>query len=178
MGSPRTQGFVMRTAKTLIRLGGCPGWSESSLGARSFCWFCHVAARVSFCLEIQCCFLWCIDIGLSETSANGLLLICGLGTIFWLYYQRWQWNPHLFMSPPFIACEKGIKRCPCPSVCVSIGRCRYLVCATPHAVSCWSFFKRFRCSVMVRRCACDMDIILRLILWYNSQINFMIKSSD
>ena len=23
----------MRTAKTLIRLGGCPGWSESSLGA-------------------------------------------------------------------------------------------------------------------------------------------------
>ena len=25
----------MRTAKTLIRLGGCPGWSESSLGAHS-----------------------------------------------------------------------------------------------------------------------------------------------
>ena len=24
----------MRTAKTLIRLGGCPGWFESSLGAR------------------------------------------------------------------------------------------------------------------------------------------------
>ena len=30
----RTQGFCMRTAKTLIRLGGCPGWSESSLGAQ------------------------------------------------------------------------------------------------------------------------------------------------
>ena len=27
----------MRTAKTLIRLGGCPDWSESSLGAHSFC---------------------------------------------------------------------------------------------------------------------------------------------
>ena len=27
-----TQAFFMRTAKTLIRLGGCPGWSESSLG--------------------------------------------------------------------------------------------------------------------------------------------------
>ena len=26
--------FFQRTAKTLIRLGGCPGWSESSLGAR------------------------------------------------------------------------------------------------------------------------------------------------
>ena len=36
----------MRTAKTLIRLGGCPGWSESSLGAHSFCWFCHVAAHL------------------------------------------------------------------------------------------------------------------------------------
>ena len=29
----------MRTAKTLIRLGGCSGWSESSLGAQSLCWF-------------------------------------------------------------------------------------------------------------------------------------------
>ena len=33
----------MRTAKTLLRLGGCPGWSESLLGAQSHCWFCHVA---------------------------------------------------------------------------------------------------------------------------------------
>ena len=33
------------TAKTLIRLGRCPGWSESSLGAHSFCWFCHVVAH-------------------------------------------------------------------------------------------------------------------------------------
>ena len=28
-----TQRFFMRTAKTLIRLGGCTGWSVSSLGA-------------------------------------------------------------------------------------------------------------------------------------------------
>ena len=28
-----TQWFFMRTWKTLIRLGGCPSWSESSLGA-------------------------------------------------------------------------------------------------------------------------------------------------
>ena len=33
-GWPRNQGFFMRTAKTLIRLGGCPGWSEASLGAQ------------------------------------------------------------------------------------------------------------------------------------------------
>ena len=33
-GKLRTQSFFMRTAKNLIRLGGCPGWSESLLGAR------------------------------------------------------------------------------------------------------------------------------------------------
>ena len=38
----------MRRAKTLIRLGGCPDWSESSLVAHSFCWFCHVAAHFFF----------------------------------------------------------------------------------------------------------------------------------
>ena len=42
----------MRTAKILIRLGGCPGWSESSLGAHSFCWFCHFAAH--FLLSFSC----------------------------------------------------------------------------------------------------------------------------
>ena len=30
----------------LIRLGGCPGWNESSLGARSLYWFCHAAAHL------------------------------------------------------------------------------------------------------------------------------------
>ena len=35
-----------RTAKTLLRLGGCRGSSESSLGAHSFCWFCHEAAHI------------------------------------------------------------------------------------------------------------------------------------
>ena len=26
--------------------GGCPGWSESSLGTHSFWWFCHIAAHL------------------------------------------------------------------------------------------------------------------------------------
>ena len=30
----------------LIRLGGCPGWSESLLGTQSLCWFCHVVAKL------------------------------------------------------------------------------------------------------------------------------------
>ena len=36
----------MRTAKTLIRLGECPGWSETLLGGHSLCRFCHVAAHL------------------------------------------------------------------------------------------------------------------------------------
>ena len=36
----------MRTAKTLIRLGGCPVRSDSSLGEHSRCWFCHEAAQI------------------------------------------------------------------------------------------------------------------------------------
>ena len=46
-GYLRTQAFYMQTAKTLIRLGGCPGWSESSLGSQSFRWLCHVAAEIT-----------------------------------------------------------------------------------------------------------------------------------
>ena len=34
IGSWGPKCFFMRTAKTLIRLGGCPGWSESSLDAQ------------------------------------------------------------------------------------------------------------------------------------------------
>ena len=34
-GSLSTQAFFMWTAKPLIRLGGCPGWSASSLGAHA-----------------------------------------------------------------------------------------------------------------------------------------------
>ena len=45
-GQLRTQAFFLRTTKTLTRLAGCPGWSESSLGAHSLRWFCHVAAHV------------------------------------------------------------------------------------------------------------------------------------
>ena len=36
---------IERKAETLIRLGGCPGWPESSLDAHSFCCFCHVVAH-------------------------------------------------------------------------------------------------------------------------------------
>ena len=45
--------FPQRTAITLTRLGGCPGWSESSLGAQSFCWFYHGAAQYASSLTSE-----------------------------------------------------------------------------------------------------------------------------
>ena len=36
----------MQTAKALIWLGGCPGWSESSLGAQVIFWFCRAVAEM------------------------------------------------------------------------------------------------------------------------------------
>ena len=38
--------YAMSAQRKLIRLGGCPGWSESLLGAPSFCLFCHVAVHI------------------------------------------------------------------------------------------------------------------------------------
>ena len=35
----------VRPAKTQIRLGGCQGWSESSLGWQPHCWFSHEATH-------------------------------------------------------------------------------------------------------------------------------------
>ena len=40
--------YPLSVQRRLIRLGRCPGWSESSLGAQSLCWFCHVAAQTWF----------------------------------------------------------------------------------------------------------------------------------
>ena len=37
--------YPLSAQRRLIRLGGCQGWSESSLGAQPHCWFCHDAAH-------------------------------------------------------------------------------------------------------------------------------------
>ena len=39
--------YPLSALQRLIRLGRCPGWSESSLGEQSFCWFCNEAAQMS-----------------------------------------------------------------------------------------------------------------------------------
>ena len=38
--------YPLRVQGRLIRLGECPGWSESSLGAQPHRWFCHEAAQL------------------------------------------------------------------------------------------------------------------------------------
>ena len=38
--------YPLSAQRRLIRLDGCPGWSESSLGAQSLCWFWHVVAHM------------------------------------------------------------------------------------------------------------------------------------
>ena len=45
------------TMKILIRLGRCPGWFESFLGAQSCCWFCHEAAQFFFFYHVYL-FIW------------------------------------------------------------------------------------------------------------------------
>ena len=38
--------YPLSAQRRLFRLGGCQGWSESSLGAKSVYWFCHEAAHL------------------------------------------------------------------------------------------------------------------------------------
>ena len=37
--------YPLSAQRRLIRLGGCPGWSESLLDTQSFCWFCREATH-------------------------------------------------------------------------------------------------------------------------------------
>ena len=77
----RTQAFFMRATKTLIRLGGCPGWSESSLGANSFCWFCYVAAHIKVASQISAVVSVLVITSLS--SCSGRKTIKNEATLYW-----------------------------------------------------------------------------------------------
>ena len=47
MKKPWVLSYPLSAQRRLIRLSGCQSWSESSLGAHSFCCFCHVVAQLS-----------------------------------------------------------------------------------------------------------------------------------
>ena len=66
---------IERTAKTLIRLGGCPGWSASSLGAHSLCWFCHVVAQLCWLYIVHSTQCICCLLKFYETCCQFQMLI-------------------------------------------------------------------------------------------------------
>ena len=73
--------YPMSAQQRLIRLGWCLGWSKSSLGAQSFCWFCHATAHmvmVSFFLQQE-------NYWHSPASFPGIIL----NNSTWLPFQCW-----------------------------------------------------------------------------------------
>ena len=104
---------IERKAKTLIRLGGSPGWSESPLGAQPSCWLCHEVAHIVFCFlhtilvkfSVQVWFtvfrlftpyrLWW-TLAASEQSCFGWFHISRqcyeIRMWFWVCAYIWQWR--------------------------------------------------------------------------------------
>ena len=75
----------MRTAKTLIRLGGCPGWSESSLGAHSlFVLSCRGSIICNTYISYKC-----------KVMAMASYQILPL---FWRLQVKHDWDPFLCIS--------------------------------------------------------------------------------
>ena len=76
-----------RTAKTLIRLGGCPGWSESSLGTKVILlvlsWdgskFFFLESTYAAHIHFITCFTFCIEPNMKSFShANNIVLRRGI----------------------------------------------------------------------------------------------------
>ena len=93
MHSPNMQGFFMRTAKPLIRLGGCPGWSESSLGAQPLCWFCRAAAHMTWYSYKKDCTLRSARYGQTASNVHFIRISCHMSRSTtkptkWLCAQR------------------------------------------------------------------------------------------
>ena len=74
MKKPWVPSYPLSAQQRLIRLGRCQGWSESSLGAHSFCWFCHVVAHYLLTFWSVSCrsrgALWCSVAGLLRAEGK------------------------------------------------------------------------------------------------------------
>ena len=79
----------------------------------------------------------------------------GLKMCIWFEYYPWISFCHFFRILNLVIFEARIL-----SKCMYIG---YLVCVTLTAVLCGCFWNFTGVFVMVWRCACDLDIIIRLI---------------
>ena len=79
--------YPLSTQRKLIRLGGCLGWSESSLGAHSFRWFCHVVAQIMTCINNE-------NARKKSFQANNLVPI---NTNFWECFMTSWFIMHIIM---------------------------------------------------------------------------------
>ena len=91
-----------RTAKTLTRLGGCPGWAESSLGAQPHCLFCHEAPHLpAIWLSIGET-SWCRKVHLREISHGKwtyYILLCLKILSMGLFCDMLRYYIGVFMMP-------------------------------------------------------------------------------
>ena len=79
--------YPLSAQRRLIWLGGLsihPVWSESSLGAHSFCWFCHVVAHLPKLLYLNAELTH-----LALCQAVSLLPQCHLRTLSWTALPCW-----------------------------------------------------------------------------------------
>ena len=87
---------IERTAKALIRLGGCPGWSESSPGTQSFCWFCHEAAQMVII------FLHTRSLGTQKHRSYKFYQFCVKFSEFVpkkvMFSSLWHWCHHIWLK--------------------------------------------------------------------------------
>ena len=96
----------------LIRLGGCPGWSESLLGAQSFCWFCHEAAHLlsAILYVMLLCLCTYMMIFMNEKHKMWVSLTYGLylNLLIWIWARPWG-------NVSYVICEQQRRRSACAS---------------------------------------------------------------
>ena len=97
---------IERKAKTLIRLGGCPGWSESSLGAHSFCSFCHVVAHLCLVKNVQSMGIW----ESLKTSRYHTNVICYSTEYITVFLYKWSYIIQAAWSSIHSQCRMYLKR--------------------------------------------------------------------
>ena len=100
-GELRTQAFFMRTAKTLIRLGGCPGWSESSLGVTLLVLSCrgsdwHYCQSISLLTSLLLSFMFSASTNVSAIAFPLTSVCSGVHSV--LNCTRWLSNINLSCS--------------------------------------------------------------------------------
>ena len=79
--------YPLSAQRRLTRQGGCPGWSESSLGAQPFCWFCHVVAHM---LHWVLCWLLILE---AAQEQRVKLATCHIHTMsLWLKILKGDWH--------------------------------------------------------------------------------------